>query len=118
MRACQMVYDLFDAFFSSGSAHSSPGSRTQTLGHFNAQLNARIGFGLLQSLRICVCDNKVYAVQLLIDHIIDRIAACTANAKHRNTRLKFVVPWHRKVQSHCYIRLLFFGPPNDLFPPN
>ena len=64
------------------------------------KLNARLGRRLLQGLGIRVGDNKVHAIQLLFDHVVDRIPTCTANTKHGDTGFQIVLSGHRKVQSH------------------
>ena len=43
----------------------------------------------------------VDAFQLLFDHVVDRVAACTAHAKYRDPGLQFFLTRKREVQCHC-----------------
>ena len=84
MRPCQMIHNLFNAFFGCGRAHFCACACAQSFGNLYAQLDARCRLILLQGLRIGIRDNELNAFQLLFNHVVHSIAASTANAKHRD----------------------------------
>ena len=82
VRACQLVNDFFDRFFSGGCTHGGACARTQTFGHFHTHLDACRGFGVLQSLCVRVRHDEFNALQFLFDHVVDRVATGSANTKN------------------------------------
>ena len=101
MRTGQMIDDFLDGFFSGGGTNRRTGPRAQTLGCLDTHLDARGGFGLLQRLRIGVRHHEFDALKLLVNHIVDRIAPCPADAKHRNPGLQlFASVIHDQIQCH------------------
>ncbi len=113
VRACEVVNNLFNTFFGRRSTNRGARTRTKTLSNLNAQLDAAFRHGLLQRLSVGVCDNKVDPIKLFLDHVIDRVSACPANAKYCDTWLQIVLSCHREVQCHalsaCVCRPIF-GP--------
>ena len=73
-------------------------------------LDLRRRFRLLQSLRVGVRNNELHTLKFFFDHVIDRIAACTANAKYGNPGLELFLPGHGKVQCHTLSACMFWGP--------
>ncbi len=94
VRAGQVVHNLFNAFFGSGSTDRGPRARTQTFGHFDAQLNAAFRFGLLQRLRVCVGNHEINTVELFLDHVVHGVAACPANTKHCDAGFQVALSGH------------------------
>jgi hypothetical protein len=62
-------------------------TRAKTLGQFCAKLNAAFRFREGQLLSIGIGHHKLNTLKARLDHIIDRIATCAADAEHDNTRL-------------------------------
>ena len=108
--ASQMVNDLLDAFFSRSRANRRTSTSAQTFGDFQTHLDLRCRFRLLQSLRVGVRNNELHTLKFFFDHVIDRIAACTANAKYGNPGLELFLPGHGKVQCHTLSACMFWGP--------
>jgi len=94
MRAGKVIDDLLNALFGSGSANAGTGARAQTFGDFDAQLDAVFGLCLLQRLSVSVGHNEINAVQLLFDHVVDRVAACPANTEDGDTGFQIILSWH------------------------
>jgi len=100
VRASQVINDLLDAFFGRSGAYGRTGPRPQTFSDFYAQLNPRRGLALLQCLSVSVGDDKINAVQLFLNHIVDSVAACTANAEDRNPRSQFCHVGYTELNGH------------------
>ena len=99
--ASQMIDDFLDGFFGGGGTNRRAGPSAQTLGRFDTHLDARGGLGLLQRLCIGVRHHEFDALKLLVNHIVDRIAPCPADAKHRNPGLQlFASVIHDQIQCH------------------
>ncbi len=100
MRPGQVINDLFNAFFGCGGTNAGAGARTQTFGNFHAQLHAAFGFALLQGLCVCVGNDKINAIKLFLDHVVDCVAAGPAYAKNGDPGFQLFLSGHRKVQCH------------------
>ena len=74
VRAAQCRKDFFDCFISRGTANFRLRSGTQALREIGAQLDAGLGLGLLQGLRVCVRNYEVAPFQFAANHVVDRIA--------------------------------------------
>ena len=94
MRTGQLVYDLFDAFFSRRSPNGGFGPSAKTFGDFQAHLDFHRRFRLLQSLRVGICNHKFNALKLFFNHIVDSITACTANTEDRDPGFQVVLLGH------------------------
>ena len=110
MRACEVIDDLFDAFFCCSRAYRRTSARAETFGHFNAELHPVLGRVLLQRLRVGVGHNKIYALKLLGDHVVDGIAARTAYTKYGDLGAQLFLSGHRKVQGHAFSACVFSPP--------
>jgi hypothetical protein len=64
-------------------AHGGTRARAQTLGHAGAHLDLGGGARLGQRLRIGIGDHELAPVEVLVDHVVDGIAA---RATRRRTR--------------------------------
>jgi hypothetical protein len=83
-----VVYDLFNGFFGSRCPDRGTRPGTQTLSHLDPQLHAVFCLGLLQCLRVRIGNNKINTIQLLVDHVIDRIAASTTHTEYGDAWLE------------------------------
>ena len=101
-----MINDLLDAFFRSRGADCRAGASAQTLGHFDAQLDTAGRTALLQGLRVSVGHHEIDALKGLVDHVVDRVSACSAYTEHGDAGFQFFLSGHRKVQCHLFVRLL------------
>ncbi len=84
--AAQLLDDLFHGLFGGGAADVGTGAGAQALGDLVAELDAAIGARLRHRLRIGIGDDELNALQMRLDHVVDRIAAGTADANHRDLR--------------------------------
>ena len=98
MRAHQVIDDILDRFLGGFRADRRLRARAKALGHFRAKLHARFRPALRQRLRVGVGDHEGDAVQLLFDHVVDRVAARAADAEDGDARTKLVVVVHHEVQ--------------------
>ena len=105
MRAGQVIDDLLDGFLSRGRADRRAGASAQALGHFHTQLDPVLRRVLLQRLRVRVGNHEVNAVEFFLDHVVDRVAACPADAENGDPGFQVFLSGHRKVQCHCSVRL-------------
>ena len=64
-------------------------------------------FALLQRLCVRVGDNKLDTIQLLFDHVVDRVTAGPADTKYGDAWLEVFLTGHGKVECHITVRLLF-----------
>ncbi len=105
VRACQMIHDLFNAFLGRRGAHCGPRPRAQPFGHFDAQLHPAFRLGLLQGLRVSVCHHEFDAFKRLVDHVVDRVAACPTHTENGDPWFQVVMPRHGKIECHNAVRL-------------
>ena len=94
MRAGKVVDDLLNAFFGSRCANAGTGTRAQTFGNLDAQLDAVFGLCLLQRLSVGVGHDEINTIKLLLDHVVDRVAACPTNTKDGDTGFQIILSWH------------------------
>jgi len=101
-----VLTDLGNGFF--GGAHAdfrvSPGP--EALGHLNAELDPPVGLGEGELLGVRVGDDELDAFQPGFDHVVDRVAARSADAEHDNARLQLGGSRCRKCNSHRTSRVL------------
>ncbi len=86
VRARDLRPDLLDGFFGRGLADLGLGAGAEALGQVDAQLNAMLGAGGGQRLRVGVGDDEFDAGQARRDHVVDGVAACAADADHGQPR--------------------------------
>jgi hypothetical protein len=110
-----MVNDLFNRFFGSGSPDTGACARTQTFGNLDTQLDPVFRAGLLQRLCVGVGHDKIDAIQLFFDHIIDRVPASTTNTEYGDTGLQVVLSGHRKVKCHVLSACLLPASQREFF---
>ena len=83
------AFDLVGAFFRRCPADIGTRSGAKALRQLSADLNPMLGFGVNQRLRVGVGDQEFDAFELRGDHVVDGIAARTADPEHKNARLEF-----------------------------
>ena len=49
---------------------------------------------VLQRLRIGVRHNELNPFKVLLNHVVDRIAACPANTEDGDTGFQIILSWH------------------------
>ncbi len=82
-----MIENLINGFFRRCPADIGTGATAQTLGNGRAQLDAAVRRALRQGLGVRVGDNELDPFQAGRDHVVDGIAAGTADADDNYTRL-------------------------------
>ena len=108
VRPGQMVDDFFDRFFGRSTPDRGARTRAQPFGHLDTDLQPMLGLVLLKRLRVGVGHNEIDTLELLVDHVIDRIAARAADAKHGDPRGQFLAPLRfNEIQCHDPLRLVF-----------
>ena len=111
MCAGQMIDDLFDGFLGGGSADGGARARSQPFGDLDTHLDFRGRPALGQGLSVGVGDDKLNPFKLLVDHVVDRVATGTADAKHRDPGFQLFASAHHQVQCHRLSRLFFLACP-------
>jgi hypothetical protein len=105
VRAGQVVHDLLDRFLGRRGADGGTRARAQPLGHLGAHLDLLGRVRLLESLRVGVGDDELDPLELLLDHVVHRIAAGAAHAEHGDPGLEIFLPRKRKIECHRAVRL-------------
>ena len=107
MRPGKLIYNLFDAFLGRSGTNRCPRPGTKTFGHFYTKLNTTFRPALLKGLCVGIGHNEIDALKRLVDHVVHRIAAGTANAENRDTRLEVTLLGHSQIQSHDFPPVLW-----------
>src|ERR1035437_1868104 len=95
-----MIADLVDRLFGGGTADFGLRAGAETLGHLRAHLDDALGFRRRERLRVGIGDDEVDALQTGRDHVVDRIAAGTADAEHGNPRLHLANVGNLQIDRH------------------
>ena len=83
VRAGQVIDDLLDRLLGGGGADRGPRAGAQTLGDLDAHLDLGVGLGSACSAWASVlATTNSHALELLVDHVVDRVAAGAADAEH------------------------------------
>jgi hypothetical protein len=82
--ADEAVDDLLDRLLRRRGADLGPGAGAEALGHPGAELELVAGPALLQRLVVGVGDDELAALELVLDHVVDGVAAGAADADHRD----------------------------------
>ena len=77
--AVQHFFNFRNAFDCRLLSHFWVGTRTKSFGKVHSQLNFVWHRTVLQSLRICVANDKIYPIDSLLKHVIDGIASASTN---------------------------------------
>jgi hypothetical protein len=85
----QMIADLVDYLFGSGTADFRLRARAETSGRPHAHLKNVLGRHRGQCLGVGVGDDEFYALQSGIDHVVDCVAARAADTEDGNSRPQF-----------------------------
>ena len=91
--AFEKFEDFGLAFLRRRLADFRAGAGAQALGDGLAELDAVRGLGPRQRLRVGIGDNEFNALQPGVDHVVDGITACPADAENHDARLQFVQGW-------------------------
>ena len=84
----KFLFNFFFGFFRSHASDFRTGAGAQSHCGFQAELNFAAGFGMGKGLCIGVGDDEVNALQILINHVIDGIAAAAADSDDGNPRFQ------------------------------
>ena len=97
--------DIVHRLFGGGLANFRFGTGAKALGQVGTKLDAMLGAGCGKGLRVGVCDDEFNAGQSSRDHVVDRIAASTANADDGNAGLEIGDLWQFEFDAHGQVRL-------------
>ena len=89
MRAHKMIADFLDGLFSSRAADLRLRASAQTFRHLQAHLDDALGLGCGERLGVGVGDDEIDPGEARRDHVVDRVAACAADAAHHDAGLEF-----------------------------
>ena len=95
-----MIAQFVDHFFGGGAADFGLRAGAETFGHLRAHLDDAFGLRQRERLRVGIGDDEVDALQTGRDHVVDRIAAGTADAEHGNSRLHLANVWNLQIDRH------------------
>ncbi len=100
MRAGEVIADFVDHLFRGGAADFGLGAGAETFGDLRTHLNDALGLRQRQRLRVGVGDDEVDALEAGRDHVVDGIAAGTANAEYGNPRFHLANVWDLQIDGH------------------
>jgi hypothetical protein len=86
VRAFEICHDFVDAFLGCRTTHFGVCASAQAARDVHAELDFMRGRIALERLRIGVAHQEFAAFEIGIDHVVDRIAAGTADANHGDFR--------------------------------
>ena len=95
-----MVGDLVQAFLGRRGADIGLGACAEALGHAGAELDLAAGARLLKGLRVGVRHDELRALQVLLDHVVDGVAAGAADAEHGDAGPKLFSFGRDEIESH------------------
>ncbi len=99
----EVIADLVHDLFGGRATDFRLRAGAEAFRHLDAHLHALFSVAEQQRLRIRVGDHEFDPGKAAADHVVDRIAARTANAEHRDPRLQF--PDIRSLDRDCHGRL-------------
>ena len=103
MRAFEMRVDFVGGFLGGVHADLGVSAGAQTLGDGLAQLDAAVGLGERQMLGIGVGDDELDPFEACVDHVVDGVAACPADAEDDDTGFQFSGLWpHQRESRHDF----------------
>ena len=105
VRAGQMIADFVDHLLGRRAPHVGLGAGAETLGHLHAHLDDALGLGHGQRLGIGVGDDEVDTLKPSRDHVVDGVAAGSADAKHGQPRLQLADIGDLQVDAHICLLL-------------
>ena len=89
VRSFDLREDLFKRLFGARAADIGFCTRAEALSDARADLDAPLGLGLGQRLRVGIRDDEIDSLQSGGNHVVDGIAARAADAQHRDARPQF-----------------------------
>ena len=101
--------DLLDQLLGRGGADLGPGAGAEALGDAGAELELVAGLALLQRLGVGVRHDELAALELLVDHVVDRVAAGAADADHGDPGAEVLGYRYAEGQCHVVVRLLLLA---------
>jgi hypothetical protein len=81
-----VIADFLDYFLCCGTAHFGLRAGAEALGDSDTHLDGARGPRHGERLRVSISDNELDALQASRDHVVDSIAAGTADAEHSDAR--------------------------------
>ncbi len=90
VRAGKVVVEFIETFFGGRTAHLGVRPRTEAFGNTDTELYHALGAGKRQRLSVGIGHDELDAFKARINHVVDRVAACTTDAKDGDSRLKFL----------------------------
>jgi hypothetical protein len=82
--------DIMERFFSRSGTNLRPRAGAETGGGAEAKLQRVFSARTRESLRVGVGYDELDALEVRLDHVVDRVAAGSAHAKNEDPRLKFL----------------------------
>jgi hypothetical protein len=98
--ADEMGLDVGHCLFGRGSTDFRLRASAETLGHVGSHLNAALAVRARQRLRVGVGDDELDALETAFDHVVDGIAAGTADTEYGDARFEFGQIWNSEVDGH------------------
>ena len=103
VRTREMVNDLLNAFFGSGSTNRRARTSPKAFSHFHTKLDFRWRARLLQCLRVCVGDHELNTLKGFFDHVINSVTASAPNTENSDAGFEIFLSGHGEIKCHSDI---------------
>ena len=87
----QVIDDLVDALFGRGTPDFRLRTGAETLRHIRAELDEALALDMVSAWASVLATTKSTPAQSGRDHVVDRVAAATADAEHADAGLELAV---------------------------
>jgi hypothetical protein len=95
-----MIVDLVPALLGRRTAHFGMGAGAKTLGDADTELDDALSLAQGKRLRIGIGHDEIHAFKPGFDHIVNGVAATTANTKHGDAGLELLDIRNGEVDGH------------------
>ena len=104
----QPLDDVLDQLLGRRRADFGPGACAEALGDPGAELELVARLVLLERLGVGVRHDELAALELLVDHVVDRVAAGAPDADHGDPGAEVLGYRYAEVECHDVVRLLLW----------
>ena len=98
----EVIDDLLNALFGSGCADGCLRACAKTFGNLDPKLHLASRLALLKRLRVSIGNHEVYAFELLVDHVVNRVTASATDAKNGDPWFEVFLTGHCEIECHNY----------------
>ena len=101
VHAIERALDQGDGFLGGGAANLGAGARAKALRDIGAQLDAMLGDGDIERLRVGVGDDEINTLDFGGNHVGDGVSAGPAHTDHGDARTQLLNSGGTDIDAHC-----------------